>query len=1010
MANNSNQNKSSKLSNLQRNYPDSASIISKLNSDLNKVNTNPLFSNIPNIAVASNNKTKYNNDIVQLFPDIELAIQILVSSILTPNDMTTVKLSYESPDINITSEIKKSILDMISTHMDKYYNITNKLSLILRESLFTKGSYVEVIIPESSLDDIIAQRDIANVALESDIGKYFRQSYGFLGTDKTTDSINISQESFAEFKFKPNSETEKIIIGLEDLGFNFTEDFSILKLPKLLYDNVEKQTKRKIGINIGIENDEETELLNKYFRDSTQYLAKPYIEIPIQEDSSRKSLSRPLVFKIPSESVIPVHAKCDVSKHLGYFIILDTNGNPLIDQSGMMKENEEKYSSEEYNNNSSKLRLIRKVTQALTGITKEAPRLDNLESVYSKLVENMIKKKLKSGAYGELVDIKDNADIFRVMFYRALESQQTQLLFIPNELVAYYAFDYRENGTGKSLMEKVSVLYSIRSIILFTRLMAYIKNATTQTEVSVDLDEKIPDPHGTFTSIQSEVLNTRKDMLPVGVMNIGDLVDWIQKLGIRFKVQHPSLPRIDISTSDINSSKAEPDSQLDEIIQEAILMSFGLSPEIVKAGYETDFATSVIAKNLLLAKRVIRLQEQFIPMVTQHIRKIMLNDVVLKERISNLIRDNLKSIKKTISKSSDEQYKDISKIKGEKLIEYLANIFINETSVYLPTPETYEANNAKAAFDDFKTTLEESMDIIFSSESMPSEIIGEMSNNIDMIKNQFKSVLLRQWMSENNYMPELHDFITKDEEGKPKFNVLEEHRTFLNAIHESLVPFLKQVNKDKIKLDEKLDKAINQDSSSSSDSYNDDDDTSDENEDNNENNDTNDENEDNNDTNDDMNADSESSDDDMNADSESSDDDFGDDFGDDFDEGLDDGGDKDEGKSPDVLKLEKELLEARVRKEQALADKAEANSLQARNDYQNKYGKELDDKKTPYDSAGVKPEQNSKPRNDEDIKDTDFDMDNKDDDMNADNDGEEETPTTDDYKPKLRTYVNHVFN
>lgn len=992
-----NQNKSSKLSNLQRNYPESASIISKLNSDINKVNINPLASNIPNIAVASSNKIKYNDDIVQLFPDIELAIQILTSSILTPNDMTTVKLSYESPEINITSEIKKSILDMMSNHMDKYYNITNKLSIILREALFTKGSYIEAIIPESSLDDIIAQRETTNITLESDIGRYFKQSYGFLGQDRITDSINISQESLAEFGFNYNPNLihntlkENFTIGLEDLGFNITEDFNILKLPNLLYNNIRKHTKKTLGIDVSLENDEEIQLLNKFFRDANQYQAKPYIEIPVQNDSSRNSFGRPLVFKIPSESVIPVHAKKDVSSHLGYFIMLDANGNPLTDNISGIKEDRDTYSDQEYNN-SSRLRLIKKATQALTGMTKEAPKLENLESVYSKLVENMIKKKLKYGKYGDLVDIKDNADVYRVMFYRALESQQTQLLFIPSELVAYYAFDYRENGTGKSLMEKVSILYSIRSIILFTRLMAYIKNATTQTVVNVTLDEKLPDPHGTFESIQSEVLKTRRDMLPLGVLRPGDLVDWIQKLGVRFTVQHPSFPNIDIATSDTNTSKVEPDSQLDELIQEYILMSFGLSPEIVKAGYETDFATSVIAKNLLLAKRVIRLQEQFVPMITEHIRKIMVNDVMLKERISNLIKENLKSIKKTISKSTDDQYKDLSKIKGDKLIEYLTNVFINETSVYLPTPEVYEANNIKNAFDNFKTTLDEGFDTIFAPESMPSDIIGEMSNNIEMVKNQFKSVILRRWMADNNYIPELHDFITKDEEGKPKFNVLEEHRTFLNAIHEALVPFMKQITKDKVKLDEKLDKAINQDDSSSADSYNDYDNSTDVDE----------------STNDETSENEDNENSDENTEMENGDySDRGDGMdviggGDDFniDNNLEDESsvDDDNSKSPDVLKLEKELLEARVRKEQALADKAEANSLQARTDYTNKYGKELDNDKTPYETVGIKHGKNSKSQND----DENLDITNNDE---TDN----EMPTTDDYKPKLRTYVNRIF-
>ena len=92
---------------------------------------------------------KHNNkNILKLFPDIELAIQILVSSILSPKKMTDIQLNFKlDKKISIPSQISAETLDKIKRYINDNYELEEKLPEIVREALFNSGAYVQAIIP-----------------------------------------------------------------------------------------------------------------------------------------------------------------------------------------------------------------------------------------------------------------------------------------------------------------------------------------------------------------------------------------------------------------------------------------------------------------------------------------------------------------------------------------------------------------------------------------------------------------------------------------------------------------------------------------------------------------------------------------------------------------------------------------------------------------------------------------------------------------------------------------------
>lgn len=948
MANNNTKN--IKLPGELRKQPIASSVISKLNSDKRSNKRSPLDYNIPEIVKFTHDKIKNNDDIMELFPDTELAIRILVSSILSPNDMLGCKINYESPDIRIPVGTKRTITNAISDYIQSNYKLEDKLYNIIREALFTKGAYIEAIIPEASLDDVINGYNIeTNVSVESYTNNYFKQTTtNFLG--RNTLYFDYSYGVQAEDKVKEI----KLAVTQEDLNIEITDNYSVLNLPKIIEGIGHRKTEAQLNFRHTVSREDE---LDNIFSNNTKLKMQDYVKVPLKEDASRKSLGKPMIMKLPTECVIPVYVANEPSKHLGYFIMLDKNGIPINSDGAMDNYNNEEIFKVNSTEGTSQFNLITKAKNALVEVTRKAPEIRDIETLYSDIVEKMIKDKLRKGNYGELVTIKENADIYRVMFMRAMRAQKTRLLFLPSELVSYFAFEYRDNGTGRSLLEKSGILFSIRSILLFTRMMANLKNSITVTNVTAELDENDVDPEGTMSKIISRTMKTRQIQLPFGITNVDDLVEWAHGVGFKFNFKSPGLPNMTVDVSETNSSKVVPDDQLDEDVRKFIYMSWGLTPEMMDAAYQVDYATTLVANNLLFAKYIKQLQNIFNPLLRKHIQKIMINDANLQADLYKTISANIEEIKKSIRDEVKSEAFKIDKFNNESIINYVINKFCTDLDIYLPEPESNEADVLNKSLDIYKENVNKYLDEILSTEVFDSKSVGTLSDEVDSLKKKMKAMLIMKWMNENNYLPEVAEFFTNDVDDRPINNILVDFVALVDKLSEPLENYAKEIVKAKKKSEkrvQKLNDKLNDTGDSGSSSYGDDsgsDDSS---------------------TDDGNTGDGENTEGDTGTDDGGTGDDTGGDtggddmgmdmgdFGDDMggDSGTDDGGGE-ENKVGEKKELKNQLLEARIEKEKALAAKAKHNAIKAGVDpeeLETNKDDEGDEGEEPTDDLGGEPD------------------------------------------------------
>lgn len=756
-------------------------------------------------------KTTDAQSAMQLFPELDLAAQILISSIISPKDMSTGEIIYTAPTGLLTPEINSTLIGRLKDYFHADYKIKPLLPKILREVLFETGSYAIAVLPESSIDDIIngyvnpSMESMSEFVTDKGVPKYV----GYLGTpyqdlDDVKSTTTFALEAFkdkptinnykSELSILKDKKTEIFSVGL----LHITDNANALKIPMAIQAANKKRSKALISTRLtntvkGLLKDKSNlGIGTEAFSDNTKQLTTSQIKnlvyknrtrktislvrVKTAEQSSRKSIGSPLILRLPSESVIPVHVPGDEEQHVGFFVLLDMEGNPV-------KHASVATGFDTINGSSSggelQSVLLERANHSLNGGDKfNNLSFDQGTQIYTDIIETDLKERLVKGIYGKNVSLAKNAEVYRIMLARALSNQYSQLLYIPGELLTYFAYKYDKDGIGKSLLDDMRILNSLRAMTMFARVMASIKNSIGITEVKLKLDPLDPDPTKTIEIAMHEVLKTRQQSFPLGINQAADLADWSQKAGYQFTYEgHPGIPDVGIEFDQKNANYVKPDQDLDDELKKRSIQGFGISPETVDNGFSAEFATTVVSNNLLLSKRVLQIQEVIAPQLTSHARQVATNDATLFDDLKNIIESNFDKLKASLKDNDEFEGMDKSAV-----IHFLTDWFVNNFELSLPQPDSVTLETQMVAFKIYSEALDETLNSWISTEILSSGMSGEIANQVDNIKAIVKAHYLRKWMAENNVMTELAELTTKDENNKPILDLMEMQANHVNAI------------------------------------------------------------------------------------------------------------------------------------------------------------------------------------------------------------------------------------
>ncbi|WP_144106752.1 hypothetical protein [Paraburkholderia sp. BCC1886] len=804
----------------------------------NREVTQPNLYNFRNTAEQTAQNVNDAETVMQLLPDMELAQQILVSSVGSPKDMMSLELTYTPPEGLMASDVSSALIERYRQHFEQVHKIKPLIPKMLRDMLFATGSYAIAVIPENSVDEVINGQ--VRLSMESLADHLYPdgtvKTVGLLGpvqTEQPTETrraVGVSMESFTDYRYDTNKDVGQVRfesslkspLHTSDVFLTVTDNPTVLKVPQINAKIREQRIMQAIGSSalesIGFGQQSLTkmndrELTGLLYRNKT-YGYQPVATVKTQEQLSRRMIGNPMVLHIPSEAVIPVHVPGSPKHQIGFFVLLDVDGHPVVRQE--ITDNYQQMGQRMSTSGNFPSAMLTKVKSQMQGFDiGNKDHLDFSSRVYGEMVEQDLLARLRNGVYGQGVELAKREEIYRIMFSRALAKQHTQMLFIPVEFMTYFALRFSKDGIGESLLDEMKVLNSLRTMLLFANVMAGIKNSIGRTEVKLKFDEDDPNPEKTAEIAQAEIIRSRQNFLPLGVNSPAESVDFITRAGFEFTYEgHPGMPDVSIDFGEKNTNYTRPDTDLEDNLRKRAIMKTGIPPETVDAAYQPELATSVVTNNILLSKRVMQIQDEFHPQLATHMRIHAMNSEQLMTDMKEILRQNFAKIRfsredhatarngavpsadtKVHAPVIEEKRKtpQINDDQKEFLIQQTLIEFLMNIEVSLPRPNSSTLENQVTALETYIKALDMGLEAWLSETFFTTDTAGDIAEKIQPLKETAKSYFIRQWMSENGMLSELAQLTTTGEDGKPLMDVFKIQGEHIEQLSKTFGAFFKDI-------------------------------------------------------------------------------------------------------------------------------------------------------------------------------------------------------------------------
>lgn len=801
-------------------------------------------------SLASNITNAMN--IGEMLPDIELIKRLLVSSIISPQDMVTSDINFRSTTKAITGKLHSDLQTYLTEHFTEKYPVKKILPKALEAALFTHGSYPLAVIAENALDNLINK---AGMITTESMAEWFNLqnkmpvSTGLLGKASLSSQSTVSFESMMGSYFSHSKATNLHIPGAagdlviekitaQGLGsVKVVDNINVLKFPgvadKIRRDRVQQVIATQSGSyrprksRVAMEADQPkngmsvVDYVAERLKTTTVQRGAPALALHPSENYKRSPVGYPLTLLLPSESIIPVHVPGNPESHVGYFLLLDEYGNPIHRAKGSdyYKNLGNRLNSENSANNSIVSTIYRQVTGS--GDYAGARDQQKLLNSYATVVQNDLLARLKNGSYDTGVELAENNEIYRIMLSRQLANMNTQLLFMPCEYVTYFAFDYDENGMGRSLVDKSKILATIRAAVMFSNTMAAIRKATPGINLNIELDPEDQDPYTTVETVVHEYARTRSTTNLFDASSPQDICNHIQNAGINVVVSgNPNYPETKVAQEDRQLSSAEADTEYEEQLRKRFIESLGMIPELVDNSLGVEFAQTIVSGNLMMAKQIKTYQDVTIDQFSDHLRKYTMHS-------GKMMYDLIKIVVQYLDEADEEEKqrffdtydledvdlaeKNKEELSADKktamLAEAIAYDFVQNFQIQLPEPDISKFESQQEAFKAYSEMLDTCLDAYITQDMYQSVLQNGQADSTEAVRRHYKAYFLREWLRRNNVMSELEILCRTEDDDQSAIDIGKEINEHAAAIQSVLGDFAAQVKRDGREFDRDQEKA-----------------------------------------------------------------------------------------------------------------------------------------------------------------------------------------------------------
>lgn len=786
---------------------------------------------------------KKNNNISSLIPEINSAKNIWVTSIMSPTDLQTNSLSFILDNENIDKDAKKDIEDFYDELFVKNLKLEDTLIKAIESCLFGSGSFPLLVIPQQNLNMLKFAVDLKEIGRES-LGNPFRSQESFSSSynyfvnktpniDKApilvkirefnkinnknaclgTESIN-SISTKREYEFDVLTSLEMSDVDFSNVDSISTESNKIRTSVTGWFNKEENRDKLIVAWNPSIINDGKksandilTEMMDTldFNKDKAIKTYKDMFHSELsmtQVDTTRSTIvmndekleksSIPIVTHIPSECVVPVGIG---EQHIAYFVLVDRWGTPI--SKVLMDGYNVRYSNS----------LIDLSVNAVYGQngpvqqTGDNMQLNNYQkykaamTVFDVTLNKLLETKLDEfGLSG--VTIGKNQMIGKCVFHHLLEQKEVGLILVPKQLMTYYAVDYREDGTGKSMLENMEYVLSMRSTLLVSKILAMVRSAVEKTTIEVDMS-KNSNPIQTMRILQNAFFSKNKLELS---NDLNTIVKNIYDSRVKFIPKNlKGAEDYSIQTNTEAPNVVRPDEDLLEYFDKLVISGFQVPASAIQETENTDYATSLVSKNLFFGnvvrikrdifvnhtEKFVRIFSFYFPYVREKIKEILnkyyyVSEEPDKEELDKNVSENIfedseqensENTEKETSEKSDktdetdvdteediepdyekEKTKKFNKHRGEVIgsdkirissteLEKFCDVIMTSIKPSLPCPSLLKGKVQFEEMDSYMETLNKYIDAIYP-DTLVASLPEDAKSHFVSMKDKIKSDLL----------------------------------------------------------------------------------------------------------------------------------------------------------------------------------------------------------------------------------------------------------------------------
>lgn len=713
------------------------------NSSYQDVALNTIISCFDPITKRISSSRKIIESIKVLAPEIDQASNIMGPSVMSPNDLQTDRISYIA-DGEVSKTLPENERDRILEFVGKTFtadpvNMTKLLPKALHEALYGVGAQPYVILPENELVGMINYDDGQNnpgkgVSFTAPAQESYAPQTGPLTAlgrksieiakavmdqgspkdkgDKSPSAYSFGTESiqgmvdglYSELPVSPSNDklvsarkrTQEWAIGLEAIE----RDIVAMSGGQLFDDN--PQSLRQVSVAKKTL-DEISKEITKTLNTPKTFKERQFIDMSNNVDSIPLPESvAPLFLIPPAEAFAPVFAPGAPEDHLGYFAMIDTNTGNFVTQQEIMATDLEQAVASNYDRNNLYSNLFKSMGIDEIVKTGETNKITN--RVYNMVVDEHIKRVL-SGVGLDKLSIGNINNLYSCMFTRYLKNTGTRLIFLPKDMVVYHAYEYYEDGTGKSRLDSVQWALTMRTTLLVCAIMASVKNASDHKTVTVTLNDRELNPMAKLETVRS--MFVKKQGFDFSINDPDVIRESILTDSLSIKpVNFPGFTNFEVARDSQPQNNNVPDTAIIDNVVNMAIRGLLVPASALNQTSENEYMRSVASTNLYFYNTVCHIQDMTETHGNKLIRTYLKHYRTFREMVKKVISDVLSTSSATKNKSDTEDAPPVVDTENEvtkEQLETMVDRFIDEIELKLPRPNIAPA---VAQNDEFNKVVE----------------------------------------------------------------------------------------------------------------------------------------------------------------------------------------------------------------------------------------------------------------------------------------------------------------